>query len=99
MGCPLSIILALQTTIECLLEQNAQLRNNMKTTATSVVSAVGAPAQVWNLLNTGVELCQLQLQSNCTYSYLAILRSNQDYQLLILRNWHNNRAVPTTTTK
>ena len=36
-----------QTTIECLLEQNAQLRTNMKNTATSVVSAVAAqPAQI-----------------------------------------------------
>ena len=35
-----------------------------------------------------IELCQLQLQSNRNYSYFAILRSNCDYQLLILRNWY-----------
>ena len=58
-----------QTTIECLLEQNAQLRNNMKNTATSVVSAVAAqPAQISALQpqpHNQVENQQLQIVTSC----------------------------------
>ena len=58
-----------QTTIECLLEQNAQLRNNMKNTATSVVSAVAAqPAQISALQpqpHNQVEKQQLPIVTSC----------------------------------
>ena len=38
---------------------------------------------------SGVKLCRIQLQSNCDYGFSVISRSNQDYQLLVLRNWHS----------